>query len=484
MLNMLVKNGSGAPRPSNMLVLSLRRTFAMFKKLGIEADELEGLLAQSLCHAPATLDQTAFNQLVTAAILSKGNEKPNSTFVRQVILNASAKADDHTRQLSPFVYRVADPPTMPTHTRRPPSPGPPLPWCQASDLRQPPNHLIDKFRAACFHCGRPGHWRADCPTTKGFSNPGRKHRKSVHLWPRALNTSVKGYPRSNSLSITPWIKFLLTAVRPYTCLGLRNLQATYASFMPAVSFSRIRTHLSLSPRWRALKSGAGVFPLFSGMVLSLVVRDHLVTTTFHNDCWWMNITAGEETNELAAETSSPPLIAMNPISFPATLKLSCREWHIRLGHASDKVVRSFLKQHVPSFELKSWQPFYCEVCAKSKSTHRLAKARINIPMNEPLDLLVSDIMGPFTQDPQGYQSDTLAAILDAIAHLKVQLGTSPKALRTDNSKEFISASLTTALSKLGISFHPLLPYSPQENGKAKRLNRTLGDMARAMLSES
>ncbi|MBW0492651.1 hypothetical protein O181_032366 [Austropuccinia psidii MF-1] len=243
---------------------------------------------------------------------------------------------------------------------------------------------------------------------------------------------------------------------------------------------------------------AGVFPLFSGMVLSLVVCDHLVTTTFHNDCWWMNITTGEE-------TSSPPMIAMNPISFPATLKLSCREWHIRLGHASDKVVRSFLKQHVPSFDFKSCQPFYCEVCAKSKSTHRLEKARIDIPMNDPLDLLVSHIMGPCTQDPQGYRylltirdhvstysvvyplksrSDAPASVLDAIAHLKVQLGTSPKALRTDNAKEFVSASLTAALSKLGISFHPSLPYSPHKNGEAERLNRTLGDMARAMLSES
>ncbi|MBW0527105.1 hypothetical protein O181_066820 [Austropuccinia psidii MF-1] len=120
MLNMLVKNGSGAPQPNNVLVLSLRRTFAMFKKLGIEADELEGLLAQAACHAPATLDQ-----LVTVAILSKGNEKPNSNFVGQVILNASGKADNHTRQLSPFVYRVADPPTTPSHTRRQPSLGPP-----------------------------------------------------------------------------------------------------------------------------------------------------------------------------------------------------------------------------------------------------------------------------------------------------------------------------------------------------------------------
>ncbi|MBW0522674.1 hypothetical protein O181_062389 [Austropuccinia psidii MF-1] len=54
----------------------------------------------------------------------------------------------------------------------------------------------------------------------------------------------------------------------------------------------------------------------------------------------------------------------------------------------------------------------------------------------------------------------------------------------DNAREFVSASFTAALSKLGISFYPSLPYLLQENGEAEHLNRTLGDMARAMLAES
>ncbi|MBW0528627.1 hypothetical protein O181_068342 [Austropuccinia psidii MF-1] len=114
-------------------------------------------------------------------------------------------------------------------------------------------------------------------------------------------------------------------------------------------------------------------------------------------------------------------------------------------------------------------------------------------------------MGPFDQDPQGFQylltihdhisafsvvyplksiSDAPAAVLDAIPHLTVQLETRPKALQTDKVREFTSGSFTAALAKLGIGFYPSLPYSPQENGEAKHLNQTLGDMARAMLTES
>ncbi|MBW0510058.1 hypothetical protein O181_049773 [Austropuccinia psidii MF-1] len=50
-----------------------------------------------------------------------------------VILNASTKTDENTRQLSPFVYRVVDPPTTSTHSQRPHSPGPSHPWHQSFD---------------------------------------------------------------------------------------------------------------------------------------------------------------------------------------------------------------------------------------------------------------------------------------------------------------------------------------------------------------
>ncbi|MBW0482983.1 hypothetical protein O181_022698 [Austropuccinia psidii MF-1] len=166
------------------------------------------------------------------------------------------------------------------------------------------------------------------------------------------------------------------------------------------------------------------------------------------------------------------------------------------------VVISFLKQHVPTFNIKTWQTFYCLVCAKAKSTHQLARARTDIPKQKPLDLLVSDILGPFEEDVQGFWylltirdhvptykivyplklwSDAPAAILDAIKQLKVCTGLTPKALRTNNAQEFTLASFTNSLGALRVTFCPLLPYLPQENGEAERLNRTLADMARAIV---
>ncbi|MBW0468288.1 hypothetical protein O181_008003 [Austropuccinia psidii MF-1] len=134
-------------KPTAALEIVLKNSVLF--KLGVKANELKVLLAQAACHAPATL-----NQLVMAAILAKGDEKPTSTFVGKVILNASTKRNDGIQKGSPFVYCVTDPPMTLSLFNCLKSPNQKVPWPKAADIRQPPEHLADKFGAACFHCGR------------------------------------------------------------------------------------------------------------------------------------------------------------------------------------------------------------------------------------------------------------------------------------------------------------------------------------------
>ncbi|MBW0586058.1 hypothetical protein O181_125773 [Austropuccinia psidii MF-1] len=145
--------------------------FAIYKKLGIDGDELEGLLPQAMCHPPASLDRVAFDQLVTSAILAKGDKKPLSTFVGQVILNTSQRDNKHPWHASPFVYCVSDPQEHLTPLSRPHCPYLDKPFESTREVRHPPEHLVDWFGGSCFHYGCTGHWRADFPHTKGFANP-------------------------------------------------------------------------------------------------------------------------------------------------------------------------------------------------------------------------------------------------------------------------------------------------------------------------
>ncbi|MBW0563259.1 hypothetical protein O181_102974 [Austropuccinia psidii MF-1] len=74
---------------------------------------------------------------------------------------------------------------------------------------------------------------------------------------------------------------------------------------------------------------AGVVPIFDYLNLSLLVCGFLVTTTFKNNCWWMDVLTMEGTKRSAAVPPSCDLsaIEMNPISQPTNMVLSLHEWH-------------------------------------------------------------------------------------------------------------------------------------------------------------
>ncbi|MBW0460745.1 hypothetical protein O181_000460 [Austropuccinia psidii MF-1] len=78
MVNLLVENRSGTPKPNATLIFSLHSRFVMFKKSKFESDKIKGLLAQEACHVPARLEQP-----VMAEILAKNDHKPSSNFAGQ-----------------------------------------------------------------------------------------------------------------------------------------------------------------------------------------------------------------------------------------------------------------------------------------------------------------------------------------------------------------------------------------------------------------
>ena len=56
-----------------------------------------------------------------------------------------------------------------------------------------------------------------------------------------------------------------------------------------------------------------------------------------------------------------------------------------------------------------------------------------------------------------------------------------KTLRTDNGGEYTSNEFQSYLEQNGIAHEPTVAYSPQQNGVAERMNRTLMDLVRSML---
>lgn len=56
-----------------------------------------------------------------------------------------------------------------------------------------------------------------------------------------------------------------------------------------------------------------------------------------------------------------------------------------------------------------------------------------------------------------------------------------KKLRADNGREYVSQRMETILKNSGIQHQLTVPYSPQQNGLAERMNRTLVEKARSMI---
>lgn len=61
---------------------------------------------------------------------------------------------------------------------------------------------------------------------------------------------------------------------------------------------------------------------------------------------------------------------------------------------------------------------------------------------------------------------------------------SVKILRTDNGLEFSNRVFDEFCGRKGIQRHRTCAYTPQQNGVAKRMNRTIMEKVRSMLSDS
>ena len=151
----------------------------------------------------------------------------------------------------------------------------------------------------------------------------------------------------------------------------------------------------------------------------------------------------------------------------------------------------------------------CDPCMQAKST-RDPRRVINSKSTRPRDLVHADIVGPVRfaslcgsrycialyDDCSALSlvrfTSTKSEASQALKHMILELENvydskvkrlCVRRLRTDNAKEFLSKSMKEWLSDKGIIHEKSSPHSPESNGKAERLNRTLLDMARTMMQE-
>lgn len=191
-------------------------------------------------------------------------------------------------------------------------------------------------------------------------------------------------------------------------------------------------------------------------------------------------------------------------------KESPRLWHERFGHLGyDNLVRvttmvTGINTTADEFKAAGSESVdFCEPCALGKQ-HRLPFQQSTNAAKQQLALVHTDVCGPLPVTslggnhyfvtllddysklsvvrPLARKSDVAGAVKDTLTYLENHSGCNTKCLRCDNGSEYINDELSTFCSKNGIKLETTVRYTPEQNGAAERLNRTLMDKVRPMLT--
>ena len=82
------------------------------------------------------------------------------------------------------------------------------------------------------------------------------------------------------------------------------------------------------------------------------------------------------------------------------------------------------------------------------------------------------------------KADTTTKVIEVINYLENQSGHKLRTVRTDNGSEYLTGELAKYFVSKGVQHQKTVPYTPQQNGAAERLNRTLMERVRAMLADT
>jgi hypothetical protein len=184
-------------------------------------------------------------------------------------------------------------------------------------------------------------------------------------------------------------------------------------------------------------------------------------------------------------------------------------WHRRFGHlgfgnlrplSSENRVTGF-PEGIKNYE---WRPVHkalCKTCLIAKQTQLPYRTSASI-CTRPLQLVHMDVCGPMPKvamNGERYfvtmlddhskfatvrvcksKADVVASVTSTLTVLQTQSGCAVQRIRTDRGFEVFS--LSSFCLAQGTIHETTAGYTPRSNGAAERLNRTLLDRVRAMLS--
>ena len=215
------------------------------------------------------------------------------------------------------------------------------------------------------------------------------------------------------------------------------------------------------------------------------------------------------TQEVAGSSSSSRSSSGLSAQVQAALRL-----HRRLGHLGFSSIKRMVSQgmvtgaDVSLSAVRDAAELVCSKCMEAKAASAAFPRSSSGATTVPLQLAHSDVCGPFPHQGRGGAQYYITLLDDATGYGLVRIlqqrgqaytalqemvaemeslypgGSRLRTLRSDNGGEYVSLQLEQWLRSRGTVHQYSAPYTPQQNGAAERVNRTLQDRCRALLLEA
>lgn len=380
-----------------------------------------------------------------------------------------------------------------------------------------------KVKGTCYYCGKVGHYAKDCRKKKSDEEK-KKHAQagsSVVLTVSNTNHSGAGVWTLDSGAqrhITPHPE-LLSDVTPLdhpitvvfgnktTGTGYVEGNVVFNTITAGVTREVKLSHVLLVPECTM------------GNLLSVkqaTKRGAVVMFESSEECKVLvNGTAvmeGRSRGDDLYHVRGTPVMSPEAVAGVTKQAGSPQLWHRRFGHLGYDNLAVLVKQDmvnglpVPANEFEAVSKEPCEPCIMAKHARKPFPASMSGKASKPLELVHMDVCGPvsppsrggarylatFLDDYSGLsavkflssKADVAATVQEVLSYLESQSGTKVMTVRTDRGSEYLNHALTTYFKSKGIRHETTAPYTPQQNGAAERLNRTLFDRTRAMLEDA
>lgn len=186
---------------------------------------------------------------------------------------------------------------------------------------------------------------------------------------------------------------------------------------------------------------------------------------------------------------------------------SALTWHRRFGHINFQSLKKMRNGIVSGMEFneKEIDGISCEVCSMGKQT-RLPFKPSETKTTELLEIIHSDLVGKMETTSIGgakylltfiddysrkvfvyflkQKSDVLNTFVDFKVFVENQTGRKIKTFRTDGGGEYCSKVFDRFCRKTGIHHETTMAHTPQQNGVAERMNRTIVERAKCMIFDA